>query len=68
MLITSLEGFVPISDYMINNSNPKLLIVMWFQRDTTWAEDLQTRNNRSLMVENYPTPVLMIDTTVIGMN
>lgn len=68
MLITSLEGFVPISDYILNDTDPKVMRILWLQRDTTWARDSTVLNNHSLIVENYPTPILMIDTTVIGMN
>lgn len=68
MLITNLDGFVPISAYILNNSNPREIRILWLQYDLTWVKDPLLRINRTLTVEDHPTPVLMLDNTIIGLN
>lgn len=69
MVIPTLEDYVEITAYLLNQNDPRYMRVLWLQDMIDWSEltEMQILSRR-LQVENREEPVLMLDNSVIGMN
>lgn len=69
MIITDLEDYAEITAYLINADDPKCLRILWVQDRVDWNSlSKEQIAARSLRVDGEDEPVLLLDSSVIGMN